>query len=421
MPWPGSGSDLNPFNNNNSEDRRRREWITLMHDDAQRWSAQTGIPAEVYLAILASETNYGKSDTYFGIKGSGTAGSSSQATHEIVNGQRVEVNDTFAKYNNPDEAHEAFIKLISTAPRYKDAWKQYQSNGNWLELLAGINAAGYATDPNWYTSIANIADATAKITGGSLTSGSAPGARSIGGSVSSPSATHPMGQVGDLPDYNADVYWEQDEDGTWIHNDAQYYQDYNLALQNQQLKQQLETGPLALYMDQVMKELSAKIEAGQLDVSKASTVLNTRLNSYKTAMDVLSSESYGYGSKVGSPYVSGREPDSYAVKKLGLSAISNAGNPVIDPLAEAMASYRDAESRMNAIPTPQVPALAGMIPNVRATGATPPVAPPNAGGGSAPSLPPPAPSADLNASLTPPPTDPAALAAWYEQQKRLGY
>lgn len=135
----------------------RQAFVQRFMPHAQKWSAQTGIPAEVYLAILASESNYGRAESFFGIKGGGDAGTVAYRTHEVRPDGTVEyITDNFARYSSPDAGHQAFINLISQG-RYAKAWENYRQTGDWQQLLDGINQAGYATDPNWSKSIASIA------------------------------------------------------------------------------------------------------------------------------------------------------------------------------------------------------------------------------------------------------------------------
>jgi len=143
---------------------RKTTFIAQMLPYAEQWAKETGIPAQVFLAIMGSETNWGNAGSYFGIKGTGTAGSNTYATHEIVNGQRVNINDQFAAYNSPDEAFQHFMGLISKG-RYAPAYQQFQQTGDWQGLLKGINQAGYATDPNWANMIAGMANDISKQTG----------------------------------------------------------------------------------------------------------------------------------------------------------------------------------------------------------------------------------------------------------------
>lgn len=128
---------------------------------AQRWQGKTGISASTWLAMAASESNWGKAGTaLFGIKGKGTAGSLSSPTWESVNGQRVNITDSFRTYNNPEESFQGFWDFVNENPRYANAVKLLKDGHNSDAFVHAINQAGYATDPNWASSIRNIASTT---------------------------------------------------------------------------------------------------------------------------------------------------------------------------------------------------------------------------------------------------------------------
>src|SRR5262245_55071307 len=121
----------------------RATWIQSLAPLAQAWEQKTGIPASIFLAIAASESNWGAAgNSLFGIKGSGTAGSLNSPTWESVGGQRVNTSADFAAYNSPNEAFQAFWNLVSTSPRYADALRHLPNDPH--GFLQGINAAGYA-------------------------------------------------------------------------------------------------------------------------------------------------------------------------------------------------------------------------------------------------------------------------------------
>ncbi len=139
------------FNSAQASPQQRQNFITAMTGPANDF-AYTKIPPAVFAAIGASESNYGRAPSIFGIKGVGTAGGADLATHEVLNGQKVNMNDQFAAYNNLDDAFNHFIDLTSHG-RYAPAWNELQQTGDWQGFLRGITAAGYATDKNWPASI----------------------------------------------------------------------------------------------------------------------------------------------------------------------------------------------------------------------------------------------------------------------------
>ncbi len=142
------------FNSAQASPQQRQNFIAAMTGPANDY-AYTKIPPAVFAAIGASESNYGRAPSIFGIKGVGTAGGADLATHEVLNGQKVNMNDQFAAYNNLDDAFNHFIDLTSHG-RYANAWNELQQTGDWQGFLRGITAAGYATDKNWPDSIISL-------------------------------------------------------------------------------------------------------------------------------------------------------------------------------------------------------------------------------------------------------------------------
>ncbi len=147
-----------------------QDFVSSLLPVAQQYEQQTGIPAAAFIAIAASESNWGAAggNELFGIKGSGLIAS----TWEQVSGQSVPTVASFQTYSSPEAAFESFVSLVSGG-RYQSAWTAFQNSGDWRQFLRDINAAGYATDPSWAVKIISLAENTIQpMIGGSL--GAAP-------------------------------------------------------------------------------------------------------------------------------------------------------------------------------------------------------------------------------------------------------
>ena len=132
--------------------------------EAQR---KTGVPASITLAQAMLESGSGESslaakyNNFFGIKGTGTAGSVSLPTTEYdQNGVSHSVNQNFAVYNNPTESFTAHGQLIAGTnpnwtPYYAQPWAQYQKDHDAIGLARGIGHI-YATDPSYAEKIVKI-------------------------------------------------------------------------------------------------------------------------------------------------------------------------------------------------------------------------------------------------------------------------
>lgn len=143
----------NAFNNNpvatstgsgiKTSNANQTAFLARFDKEAEAAAQKYGVPKSVILAVAGHESGFNpNAQTLFGIKGAGV----SLPTWEVVNGQRVEVNANFRKYNNTQSAFDDFAKLIATDPRYANA---YANKDNPTRMVQEIKKAGYATDPLW--------------------------------------------------------------------------------------------------------------------------------------------------------------------------------------------------------------------------------------------------------------------------------
>ncbi|MBF0406518.1 MAG: glycoside hydrolase family 73 protein [Candidatus Riflebacteria bacterium] len=132
-------------------------FVALLGPAAREVYRRTGVPASVTLAQAALETGWGESTigsakNLFGIKGRGPAGSITVPTREYVNGRTITIRDTFRKYNNWMESIEDHAKLLN-GPIYRAA-QQYKNNPD--QYARAIHRCGYATDPNYATTLIRL-------------------------------------------------------------------------------------------------------------------------------------------------------------------------------------------------------------------------------------------------------------------------
>jgi flagellum-specific peptidoglycan hydrolase FlgJ len=129
--------------------------------DAQRLQQEKGVPASITLGqiILESSGNYNglsglafEAKNLFGIKGTGTAGTVSWNTTEYVEGQSIVTTAQFAKYNTYYDSMLDHANLL-LKPRYQKYLKDVTSI---VDYANGIQAAGYATDPNYANKLIRI-------------------------------------------------------------------------------------------------------------------------------------------------------------------------------------------------------------------------------------------------------------------------
>ena len=130
----------------------------------RRASRATGIPARFLVAQAALETGWGKfelknadgspSHNLFNIKaGKRWAGDTvSTATTEYSNGVATRENARFRSYGSYADSFRDYARLIGSNPRYAAVVGQDDAT----TFARGLQAAGYATDPNYADKLARI-------------------------------------------------------------------------------------------------------------------------------------------------------------------------------------------------------------------------------------------------------------------------
>ena len=157
-PIPSSGNS-GPIDNSSRESFVRTAWPYML--EAAGGNADA---AEMMLAAAISENgDVGKGggfigNNFYGIKGHGPAGSFNAATWEQENGQRVNQNADFAAYNTPVEGFRGFFDFLQNNSRYAPALERYRQTGDAEQLFRDVNAAGYATNPTWWSDVKSIRD-----------------------------------------------------------------------------------------------------------------------------------------------------------------------------------------------------------------------------------------------------------------------
>jgi flagellum-specific peptidoglycan hydrolase FlgJ len=121
---------------------------------------KTGVPASITLAQAFVESAAGRHApgfNFFGMKGKGTAGSQMLRTKEQDPKTKkiYTITAPFRKYNNAEESFEDHARLLSTAPRYKQAMA---AKSDAHQFAREIQKAGYATALNYASALISIID-----------------------------------------------------------------------------------------------------------------------------------------------------------------------------------------------------------------------------------------------------------------------
>lgn len=152
---PDVGSTIDFARAGNSAENKQAFIASLM-PAAMEASKRTGVDPRIIVAQAAQETGWGKSapgNNFFGIKSHGKGGGQNLTTHEVINGQRVKVNDSFRTFGSPADSVAGYADFILENPRYRPLMQAQGLDAQ----LAALGASGYATDPNYAASVGAIA------------------------------------------------------------------------------------------------------------------------------------------------------------------------------------------------------------------------------------------------------------------------
>jgi flagellum-specific peptidoglycan hydrolase FlgJ len=134
-----------------------QDFIAAISPAAKTSALTTKIPASFTIAQAALESAWGAhcpGFNLFGIKAdpSWHGPVTSQVTHEVVNGQTIEITANFRAYPDWLGSINDHAQFLLTNPRYQPAFA-YTTGALFAQAVA---AAGYATDPQYAAKIASI-------------------------------------------------------------------------------------------------------------------------------------------------------------------------------------------------------------------------------------------------------------------------
>lgn len=143
------------------------EFVEALLPHAQAAAEKLGVDPRIVLSQAALETGWGRymiedgegnnSHNFFGIKADNRwqGATAETLTHEVFDGQTVRISDAFRAYDDPAQSFDDYAEFLSSSPRYQQALEQAQDAESFARSL---QAAGYATDPDYADKILRIAD-----------------------------------------------------------------------------------------------------------------------------------------------------------------------------------------------------------------------------------------------------------------------
>ena len=142
-----------------------REFQQKLSADADKASAETGIPAKFMLGQAALESGWGRkeikmpdgssSHNIFGMKANSSwkGKTVNTVTTEYVNGVAQRKVEKFKAYDSYADAFKDYAKLITKNPRYDNVVANAKDATSFAQ---GLQRAGYATDPQYANKLSKI-------------------------------------------------------------------------------------------------------------------------------------------------------------------------------------------------------------------------------------------------------------------------
>ena len=133
------------------------EFIAAMTPVAKEVAANLGISHRIVLAQAALESGWGrkmKGNNLMGIKSHGEAGGVDVVTHEVLNGRKVKITDSFRQYDTPEDSIRGYGKFLKANSRYKHFLRAGAENVD--AQLSALQSSGYASDPRYAFKLRNI-------------------------------------------------------------------------------------------------------------------------------------------------------------------------------------------------------------------------------------------------------------------------
>ncbi len=131
-------------------------FVASIAPTAKAVAKELGIDPRIVIAQAALETGWGtsvKGNNLFGIKSQGKEDGLMVQTHEVVDGKRIKVRDSFRQYDSYDESIADYGSFLQQNKRYKPMLQA----ATLREQVEALGKSGYATDPEYADKVMAIA------------------------------------------------------------------------------------------------------------------------------------------------------------------------------------------------------------------------------------------------------------------------
>ena len=132
------------------------EFIASIAPTAKAVAEELGIDPRIVIAQAVLETGWGasvKRNNLFGIKAHGKKDGLMVQTHEVLDGERIKLRDSFRQYDSYDESIADYGNFLQQNKRYKPMLQA----STLQEQVEALGKSGYATDPEYADKVMAIA------------------------------------------------------------------------------------------------------------------------------------------------------------------------------------------------------------------------------------------------------------------------
>jgi len=131
-------------------------FVASIAPTAKAVAEELGIDPRVIIAQAALETGWGKhvkGNNIMGVKSHGKEDGLMVQTHEVVDGKRINVRDSFRQYDSFDDSIADYGSFLQQNKRYKPMLQ----SATLREQVEALGKSGYATDPEYADKVMAIA------------------------------------------------------------------------------------------------------------------------------------------------------------------------------------------------------------------------------------------------------------------------
>ncbi|ANZ99428.1 N-acetylmuramidase [Carnobacterium divergens] len=149
-------SKVSPKEEATVEISQEEQFIQKIASHAQVLYQQYQVLPSISISQAILESDWGTSElstlnnNFYGIKGTDASNTVLMTTKEFENGQWIEINARFRKYEDWKESMEDHAKLFVNGTTWNaDQYATVRAAKNYQEAAHALQASGYATDPDY--------------------------------------------------------------------------------------------------------------------------------------------------------------------------------------------------------------------------------------------------------------------------------